>query len=110
VGWKNIRHLRTGIEVKPRVNWTVSSKYSSYWLADSHDALYNAASLVVAKSPTGRAGVYVGQELDLVSSFKYKAGPVLSGGFGHLFPGTFLKATTPGSGYSYPYASLLYAF
>ncbi len=110
VGWKNIRHLRTGIEMKPRVNLTVSTKYNSYWLADPHDALYNAASIVVARSPAGKSGVYVGQELDFVGSLKFKQGPVWSMGFGHLFPGTFLKATTPGRDYSYPYASVLYAF
>ena len=110
VGWRNIRHIRTGVEVKPRVNWSIGSKYNLYWLADPHDALYNAASAVVAKSPGGHAGVYVGQELDFVSSIKYKHGPVLSSGFGHLFPGTFLKATTPGRGYNSPYVSILYAF
>jgi hypothetical protein len=110
IGWKNIRHLRTGVEVKPRTNWSFTTKYSSYWLADPHDALYNSASIVIAKSPAGRAGVYVGQELDFVSSIKYKLGPVLSGGFGHLFPGTFLKVTTPGRGYNFPYLSVLYVF
>jgi hypothetical protein len=110
VGWKNIRHVRTGVEVKPRVNWSIASKYNLYWLADPHDALYNSASIVVAKSPVGHAGVFVGQELDFVSTIKYKQGPVLFGGFGHLFPGTFLKATTPGRGYNYPYLSVLYSF
>jgi hypothetical protein len=33
-GWKNIQHIRTGAEIKPRTNWTVSTKYNSYWLAD----------------------------------------------------------------------------
>lgn len=110
VGWKNIHHVRTGVEIKPKTNWTLGSKYNSYWLADPHDALYNSASVVVAKSPAGHAGVFVGQELDFVSSLKYKQGPVLSGGFGHLFPGTFLQATTPGKSYNFPYASLVYAF
>lgn len=110
VGWKNIRHVRGGVELKPKVNWTVSSKYSSYWLADPHDALYNAANIVVARSPKGLAGSYVGQELDFLLSRKYKDGPTLSGGIGHLFPGTFLKNTTPGNGYTFPYASVTYAF
>lgn len=110
VGWKNIQHVRTGMEIKPRTNWTVSTRYNSYWLADPHDALYNAASTIVAKSPTGNAGVFVGQELDFISSYKFKHGVILSGGFGHLFPGTFLQATTPGKSYSFPYAALQYAF
>lgn len=110
VGWKNIRHVRAGLEIKPGTNWTLSGKYSSYWLADAHDALYNAASIAIARSPKGLAGAYVGQELDFVLSRKYKNGPTLSGGLGHLFPGTFLKTTTPGNSYTFPYASLVYPF
>jgi hypothetical protein len=110
VGWQNIQHVRTGVELKARSDWTVSAKYNAYWLADPHDALYNVFSTAIASSPSGKAGSYVGQELDVIASHKYKAGPVLSGGFGHLFPGTFLQATTPGKGYSFPYASILYPF
>ncbi len=110
IGWKNIQHLRTGLEVKPRTNWNLAAKYNSYWLADPHDALFNSASIVIARSAAGHAGVFVGQELDFVSSVKYKQGPILSGGFGHLFPGTFLNATTPGKAYNFPYLSLFYSF
>lgn len=110
VGWQNIEHVRTGVELKVRPDWTVSSKYSSYWLADDHDALYNTAGVAIAVSPSGKAGSYVGQELDFVLSHKYKVGPVVSGGVGHLFPGTFLQDTTPGKSYTFPYAAVAYAF
>lgn len=110
VGWKNIRHIRGGLEIKPDPKWMVSGKYSSYWLADAHDALYNAASIVVAKSPSGAAGTYVGQELEFVAVYKYNTRTTFSGGFGHLFPGSFLTATTPGKSYSFPYASVNYKF
>ncbi len=109
VGWKNIRHVRTGAEVKPKDDWTISTKYSAYWLTDAHDALCNAASIVVVNSANGES-TYVGQEVDIVSSFKYKSGPVLSFGIGHLFPGTVLQVNGRGNGYTYPYASMLYAF
>jgi hypothetical protein len=109
VGWKNIEHARTGVEFKPKAKWTVSSKYSSYWLANSHDALYNTSSAVVARSPTGRAGRYVGQELDFVTSLIYRQ-TTFSAGFGHIFPGTFLKITTRGASHSYPYGSVTYDF
>lgn len=110
VGWKNIEHIRGGFEIKPAVKWKLSTKYSSYWLADSHDALYSAASVALAKSPTGTAGRWVGQEIDFVGNYNYSKRTLFSAGFGHLFPGTFLNKTTPGVGYSYPYASLTYGF
>jgi len=31
-------------------------------------------------------------------------------GFGHLFTGEFLKNTTPGKAYNFPYAMVTYAF
>ncbi len=110
VGWKNIHHVRAGIEAKPAAKWMLSTKESLYWLADPHDALYNAASIAVAKSPGGTAGRYVGQELDFTASYKFNPRTAFSGGFGHLFPGKFLNALTPGLGYSYPYAAMTYTF
>lgn len=110
IGWQNIQHVRTGVELKAHPDWTVSTKYNAYWLADSHDALYNVFSTAIASSPSGSAGRFVGQELDFIISHKYKAGPILSGGFGHLFPGTFLQAVTPGKSYSFPYAQVMYPF
>jgi hypothetical protein len=110
VGWKNVEHVRAGLEVKPKPSWTVSAKFGAYWLANSHDALYNTAGAVVARSPTGAAGRYVGQELDFVTSFIPYRQMILSAGFGHLVPGTFLRITTPGVSYSYPYGSVTYNF
>jgi hypothetical protein len=110
VGWKNIEHVRTGVEAKLKASWTVSSKYSRYWLANSHDALYNTSSAVVARSPAGMAGRYVGQELDFVTSFTPYRQTTFSAGFGHIFPGAFLNITTLGASHSYPYGSVTYEF
>jgi hypothetical protein len=110
VGWKNIHHARGGLEIKARIKWSLAAKYNSYWLADAHDALYNSASTPIAKSITGGAGRFVGQELDFITSYKLNSWTTFAGGFSHLFSGTFLKITTPAAGYSYPYASLLYTF
>jgi hypothetical protein len=110
VGWKNIEHVRGGVELKPTAKWKIGSKYSSYWLADTHDALYSAASTALAKSAAGTAGKWVGQELDFTGSYSVNKRTVLSGGFGHLFPGTFLRNTTPHVGYTYPYVQVVYGF
>ena len=110
VGWKNIEHIRAGVEFKPAAKWKVGSKYSSYWLADTHDALYNTASVALAKSAAGTAGKFVGQELDATAAYNYDKRTIVGAGFGHLFPGTFLNKTTPGVGYSYPYLYMMYGF
>jgi Alginate export len=110
VGWKNIRHIRTGVAINPKPVWMLGVRCNSYWLANPNDALYAASSAIVAKSSTGTAGTFVGQELDLVTSYKFMKQASFSLGLGHLFPGTFLKNTTPGISYTYPYGMLTYDF
>jgi hypothetical protein len=110
VGWKNIEHLRGGVEFQLQKKWSATAKYSSWWLADPHDALYNTSSSVVARVLSGVAGRFVGQGIDFVTSYKPLRPMEISGGVGHIFPGTFLKNATPGRAYTFPYVSLAYFF
>jgi len=110
VGWKNTEHIRSGLELKPWKKWAMSAKYSSYWLANAHDALYTTASAAIALNANGTAGRYVGQELDATAAYTFYRQLLLGGGIGHLFPGEFLKRTTPGVGYTYPYLMVNYGF
>ncbi|HKU26507.1 MAG TPA: alginate export family protein [Candidatus Sulfotelmatobacter sp.] len=110
VGWKNIRNARTGVELKLAAKWGLIGRYDAWWLADPHDALYSASSAVVASSPSGLAGRFVGQEIDSVIAYNLSRQLQLSGGYGHIFPGTFLKNTTPGKSFNFPYASTTLVF
>ncbi len=110
IGLKNIEMIREGLEFTPAAKWRLTAKYGSYWLANTHDALYSGASAALARSAAGTAGRWVGQELDFVAAYNYNKRTAFSAGFGHLFPGTFLKNTTPAVGYNYPYVAITYAF
>jgi hypothetical protein len=110
VGWQNMKHARGGIDLSLSKSWNATLRYSSYWLADPHDALYNGGGAAVIRSPTGLAGTYVGREADLIASGKLRPGLGFSAGVGHFAPGTFLKNTTAGKPYVYPYAMLTYDF
>ena len=103
IGGKNIHHIRSGVEFQPSKRLLASFRYSDYWLASSVDALYNTSGTVVARSATGSAGRWVGQELDWVGSFKATRISQVGVGYAYLMPGTFLKMTTPGQTYTYPY-------
>jgi hypothetical protein len=105
-----MRHVRGGLDVAFTKLWSATARYSHYWLEDAHDALYNGGGAVLARSPTGVAGTNVGQEVDLVVSGKARTGLGLSAGIGHFMPGDFLKTTTPGHTYTYPYAMLTFDF
>ncbi|MES1262622.1 MAG: alginate export family protein, partial [Acidobacteriota bacterium] len=110
VGWKNIKDLHMGVETKPRKNWTATLEYNDWYLADPHDALYNTSSTAIARSTTGTAGTHVGQELDLTATWIVFSALQTGAGIGHLFPGEFLRKTTPGYSYTYPYVMLTYRF
>ena len=103
VGWKNIHHLRTGLEVRPLPKLALTGAYHSFWLASATDALYNAAGAVIARIPTGAPDRHVGHELDLQATYTASPRIQVHGGYSHIFPGGFLKAATPGKSYSAPY-------
>jgi hypothetical protein len=103
VGWKNIHHLRAGLEFRPQPKLSFAGGYHSFWLATARDALYNAAGVAIARVATGAANRHVGQEIDVQATFAPSPRIQLHGGYSHLFTGAFLKAATPGESYSGPY-------
>jgi hypothetical protein len=103
VGWRNMEHVRVGVDTNPRPQWTASVRYSLYWLADAHDALYNTSGNVLAQRADGSAGRWVGTELDLLTRHPVGKSSELGVGFAHIFPGTFLKIATPGHAINSPY-------
>lgn len=110
VGWQNIEHTREGVELRLTNKLRATARYNTYWLADPHDALYNSGALVIAKSKTGNSGRFVGQEPDFIATYKCNVRLAFSAGFAQMIPGTFLKNTTPGASYSYPYFMTTYDF
>jgi hypothetical protein len=111
VGWKNIHHVRMGLELRPHAKLSLAGGYHSFWVASTTDALYTAGSAVLARLPaslsteagTAKVGRHVGQELDIQATFTPSPRIQLHGGYAHMFTGAFLKAATPGRSYSAPY-------
>jgi hypothetical protein len=110
VGWKNIRDVRAGVETKPAKNVTAVLEYNDWHLANAFDALYSTSNTAIARSATGTAGTHVGQELDVTGTWTVNTAFQVGAGLGHLFPGSFLKKTTPGTGYTFPYVMFTYKF
>ena len=111
VGWSNIHDVRGGFEIVPARNWTASTNYHSYWLANVHDGLYTAnGSVAIPRVSAGTAGRWVGQEADVQASRKFHNGLELGAGVGHIFPGTFIRLAASDYGYTYPYIMTIYKF
>jgi hypothetical protein len=111
VGWRNIHHLREGIEITPIKATPISFNYHSWWLASAADGLYSASgALLVPRVPGGAANTHVGQEFDLQVTRSITPQLQLAGGYAYVTPGAFLREATPGASYSYPYVMATYVF
>ena len=110
VGWKNLHHVRTGFEITPLKGMPITTNYHSWWLAEKRDALYNVASVPIARVITGAADSHVGQELDVQVSKAIFPQLQVAAGYAHIFTGAFLKEATPGASYSHPYIQATYVF
>lgn len=110
VGWRNIQHLRAGVELTPAKNLPITASYHSFWLAQKRDGLYAANGTLLARVAAGAASAHVGQEVDVQVSRALTPQLQLAGGYAYLAPGAFLKQATPGASYSYPYVMATYVF
>ena len=111
VGWRNHKDLRLGSEFKPHSKLTLLLEFHSFWLASKTDALYSPAGRVsVAPPPGGARDAKVGNEVDAVFTVPITDNFSLGGGVGHLLPGPFLKANTPGQAHTYSYLFTSYKF
>ena len=108
IGWKNIHHLRAGLELTPRKGWPVTTNYHSWWLAERRDGVYTAGSAPLARVVTGAAERHVGQEIDVQMTRALTPRLQLAAGYAHIFTGAFLKQATPGASYSHPYVMATY--
>jgi len=109
-GWRNIQDLRFGQEFRLRRRWALGTSLHDFWLANAHDALYPSRGPVVAQSQTGAAGTHVGEELDVQVIYTPTRQTQVGFGYGRVFTGEFLRKTTQGVDYSYPYMLVEYVF
>ncbi len=110
VGWRNLHHVRAGVDFTPVRLTPIALNYHSYWLAERRDALYAASGAPLARVASGAARTRVGQEIDVQISRPITPQLGLAAGYSHLFAGPFLKDATPGRSYSGPFVMATYVF
>lgn len=109
-GWRNIQDFRLGQEFTLTRKWKVGTSGHDFFLANAHDALYPARGSVIAQSAKGTAGTHVGEEFDIQTIYTPTRQTQVDFGIGHVFTGPFLKQTTQGKDYTYPYMMVEYVF
>jgi hypothetical protein len=110
IGWKNIHHVRAGVEFTPIKATPVTTNYHSWWLAEKRDGIFTAGSMPLARVIAGAASSHVGQELDVQVARALTPQIQVAGGYAHIFTGKFLEEATPGASYSHPYLMVTYVF
>ena len=93
VGRQNVHDLNFHLYLYPNKWVTTWLQFHNFWLANKTDALYNAAGNAVRRDATGRAGSFVGHEVDVVLNFHLSKHADLLTGYSHLFGGEFLRNT-----------------
>lgn len=109
VGRRNLEQLRVGVEEQPANGWKLKQAVASFWLATSNDNFYASSGAISVSAHPG-ASRHIGTELDLVAEYLWSKGLTFGFGYARLFAGEFLKATTAGHDYVFPYAYFEYNF
>jgi Alginate export len=109
VGRRNQVQFRTGVEEEPTKKWKLKQQFESYWLATSNDNYYASSGAIAVAAHPG-ASRHIGNELDVVAEYQLNRGLNFGFGYGQMFAGQFLKTTTAGHDYGYPYAYFEYNF
>jgi Alginate export len=109
VGRRNLVQFRIGVEENATKKWKFKEAFEGFWLATSNDNFYGSSGAISVPANPG-ASRHIGNELDLVAEYQLNKGLNFGFGYARLFAGQFLKTTTPGHDYSYPYAYVEYNF
>jgi hypothetical protein len=101
-GWRNLRAAKIRAEMTPNSKWKVSAEFVKLYLATTKDALYslNGPRAILNRNATSR---HIGTEVDLIGNYQVSKIFSLSAGIARLFAGGFLKQSSRGSDYTFPY-------
>ncbi|MCY4534858.1 MAG: alginate export family protein [Bryobacterales bacterium] len=99
VGLRNLRALKTGIELHPSGTWQINVDFLDFRLASRYDGLYQTNFVARVHAPPGGASsTHIGSELDFV--LRYAPVPKVEVRFGvsRFMAGQFVLREVPGGG------------
>ncbi len=87
--WENMINPTAYCSFAPTTDARLEAFYRAYWLASSTDGW----AVPGLRDPTGAAGSFIGQEIDLRASYKMGRHLAIQVGYAHFVPGTFVTRT-----------------
>ncbi len=102
VGWRNTSNYKIGLEVQATKRLKLQLDVNDFYLATLQDAFYtdNGNAVVTNTKATSK---HIGWEPDIQVTYKLTKQINIGGGYGRLMPGAFLKQSTQGHPYNFPY-------
>ncbi|MFW6163194.1 MAG: alginate export family protein [Planctomycetota bacterium] len=110
VAWMNMVDYQASLSFKPLPRTKVSIDYHLFRLDEARDAWYWCSGRPARQDPTGAAGKDLGQEIDVIVSYKHNQRLKLMAGYAHFFPGTFIERTGPSPGADWCFVQTQYSF
>lgn len=95
-GPRNINSPRVSLGLQPTKKFSLTLDYILLWLANDNDAFYPESGAARNENGYGRNSKYdsfVGSELDLVAKYSITPWAELQLGYGHFFPGDYIKSS-----------------
>jgi len=108
--WMNIHDSQLSCSLKPTEKTKASLDWHWFYLDEAKDAWYYCNGRLQRSDHTGQAGSSVGQEIDLIVSYKYSNHLKFQVGYAHFFPGSFLKNTGKSPDADWFFLQMLYSF
>ncbi|MBK5295385.1 MAG: alginate export family protein [Acidobacteriia bacterium] len=94
---RNMQDVMAAVILKPAKQLSVRPEYHSVWLANRQDAYYDFGGRPVVRNPRATSS-HLLRELDVMLTWETTRNLQILGVVGHIFPGGFLKQSTPGAG------------
>ena len=108
--WMNLVDWQTGLSLEPMPGVRVCLDYHRFRLAEKRDAWYFCNGKQMRRDETGSSGSNLGGEVDLICKYKVNRHVEIMAGYGHFFPGTFVKKTGTHKDAQWAFTQLLLSF
>jgi hypothetical protein len=110
-GLRNMHIPRLNGSLKPAKDVTVTVEWLGFWMADTADFLYPETGAGRNQNGYGRNpgfDSYVGNELDLLVNWRVAVWGQLQAGYGHFFPGDYIRQSAAAGGHDVEHANWVY--
>jgi hypothetical protein len=91
--WANLRDYEWDLHLQPARAMKLFMEHHYFTLDQARDALYTTGLSALRRDPAGLSGRTLGHEINLRFSWQPANGLEILTGWGHFFPGNYVKAT-----------------